>query len=122
MAEFMQELRLQPESADALAMVALEYIQHEDLNGALPFARRATAGKAAPPLAHYVYGLILTRTGDVRNGVEHLERAAQLDPANLEYHMALAGGYSKLGRSEDSRRERLRSIRMAREDEANASR
>jgi hypothetical protein len=36
--------------------------------------------------------------------------------------MALATGYSKLGRAEDSRRERRLSISMAREGEANAGR
>jgi tetratricopeptide (TPR) repeat protein len=122
MAQFMQELQVNPTSADARAMIALGFVQHEDLNGALPFARQAAAVPSAPPLAHYVYGLILTKTGDVRSGVEHLERAEKLDPANLEYHMALATGYSKLGRAEDSRRERRLSISMAREGEANAGR
>jgi len=121
MAQFMQELQLNPTSADALAMVALEFIQHEDLNGALGYARKAIANAPVPPLAHYVYGLILTRTGDARNGVEHLEQAATLDPANLEYHIALATGYSKLGRAVDSLRERQRTIAMAREGEASAA-
>ena len=122
MQEFMQELRSNPTSADALAMVALEYIQHDDLNGALPYARKATANTPAPPMAHYVYGLVLTRTGDLSNGAEHLAQAAKLDPANLEYHMALAGAYSKLGRASDALRERQKSIAMAREEEVNASR
>jgi tetratricopeptide (TPR) repeat protein len=122
MQEFMQELRSNPTSADALAMVALEYIQRDDLNGALPYARKATANTPAPPMAHYVYGLVLTRTGDLSNGAEHLAQAAKLDPANLEYHMALAGAYSKLGRASDALRERQKSIAMAREEEVNASR
>jgi tetratricopeptide (TPR) repeat protein len=117
MTEFMQELQLNPTSADALAMVALEYLQHDDLKGALSYASKSVEGVSSPPLAHYVYGLILLRTGDLEKGVEHLEHAEKLDPANLEYHIALAGGYSKLGRSEDSRRERQLTIAMAREDE-----
>ena len=122
MREFMQELQLNPTSEDALAMVALEFVQHEDLNGALPYARKAVAHAPAPPLAHYVYGLILTRTGDARSGVEQLEQAAKLDPANLEYHIALATGYSKLGRAADSLRERQLTVAMAREGEASAAR
>jgi tetratricopeptide (TPR) repeat protein len=121
MQQFMQELQLNPTSADALAMVALEYIQHDDLNGALPYARKATANTLAPPMAHYVYGLVLTRTGDLANGVQHLAQAAKLDPANLEYHMALAVAYSRSGRAADALRERQRSIAMAREDEPSGS-
>ncbi len=121
MSEFAQELRLNPNSPDALAMIALGFIQHDDLSGALPYARKSVANPSAPPLGHYVYGLIKTRQGDPKEGVDHLEQAAKLDPANLEYHMALAGAYSKLGRAEESRRERQRSIAMAREDEANVS-
>jgi tetratricopeptide (TPR) repeat protein len=127
MTEFMRELQLNPASADALAMVALEYLQHDDLKAALSYASRSVASKpveasSAPPLAHYVYGLILTRTGDLQKGVEHLEEAEKLDPANLEYHIVLAGAYSKLGRSKDSRRERLLTISMAREEEPSAAR
>ena len=120
MSQFAQELRLHPNSPDALAMIALGFIQHDDLKGALPYARKSLASPTPPPLGHYVYGLIKTRQGDSKEGADHLEQAAKLDPANLEYHIALAGAYSKLGRAEDSLRERQRSIAMAREDEANA--
>ncbi|MGC2662430.1 MAG: tetratricopeptide repeat protein [Bryobacteraceae bacterium] len=122
MAEFMRELQLNPASADALAMVALEYLQHDDEYEALTYATKSVDGPSPPPLAHYIYGLLLTRTGRVHQGVEHLEQAEKLDPANLEYHIALAGGYSKLGRSEDSRRERQLTIAMEREGEPAASR
>ena len=122
LAQFLQELQLNPASPDALAMVALEYLQRDDLKGALSYATKAVDSSSPPPLAHYVYGLILTRTGDLQKGADHLDQAEKLDPANLEYHIALAGAYSKLGRSRDSRRERLLTISMAREGEPTAAR
>ena len=48
----------------------------------------------------------------------NLEIAERLDPANVEFHMGLAGAYSKAGRHEDARRERRTSIAIAKESES----
>ena len=50
--------------------------------------------------------------------IEHLEKTVQAQPDNLEAHLALAKAYSKLGRKEDARRERLLSLEMTKNDTA----
>ena len=69
------------------------------------------------PMAQYTYGLTIAAGGDLATAIERLETAERLDPANIEYHMALAGVYSKAGRHDDARRERRTSIALAREND-----
>jgi tetratricopeptide (TPR) repeat protein len=121
MAEFKRELAINTGSADARAMIAFLMVQAGDESGALPFARKAVEDAPSAPVAHYTYGLILAHQGD-GGAIQQLEAAEQLDPANLEYHTALAGAYSKFGRREDARRERLASIALARQGDAGVQR
>jgi Tfp pilus assembly protein PilF len=51
-------------------------------------------------------------TGDLKGGMEHLEKALQLEPNNLEAHLALAKAYSESGHKEDARRERILCLRL----------
>jgi tetratricopeptide (TPR) repeat protein len=115
-AEFRRELAVNPRSADAGAMLALLMVRAGDEPAALPYAQKAAQDGPATPMARYVYGLILTHAGDWR-GVQHLEAAEHLDPGNFEYHMALAGAYSRFGRNDDAQRERRESIALARESD-----
>src|SRR5271165_1543107 len=110
LAQFKTELGINPHSADANAMISLLLIRagHDDV--ALPLARKAVQDGESTPMAHFVYGVLLTRKGEMLEGIEQLEAAQKLDPNNLEYHIALAGAYSKFGRNEDARRERIVSI------------
>jgi len=59
------------------------------------------------PSHRFLLGRALVETGDVRAGTELLEKELKLQPDNLEIHFALAKAYSKTGRKEDARRERL---------------
>jgi tetratricopeptide (TPR) repeat protein len=115
LAEFRTELGINKHSADANAMISLLLIRagHDDV--ALPLARQAVEDGETTPMAHFVYGVLLTRKGELPKGIEQLERAQKLDPNNLEYHIALANAYSKFGRNEDARRERLTSITLAKQ-------
>ncbi|MGA2595786.1 MAG: tetratricopeptide repeat protein [Bryobacteraceae bacterium] len=114
--ELKRELELNPRNPDALGMVALLMFRAGASSTAEPLARRAAEGGPMCPMAQYAYGLILDNKGDLTQAIDHLESAERLDPANVEYHMALAGAYSKAGRHDDARRERRTSIAMARED------
>jgi tetratricopeptide (TPR) repeat protein len=109
-AEFQREIELNPANADAHAMLALMLLNAGDASGAL-----AQAKKAAPPdaLTEYAYGEALIRTGAVQPAIERLETAVRLDSGALEYHMALAGAYSRAGRNDDARRERRAALEMA---------
>jgi tetratricopeptide (TPR) repeat protein len=106
MAELRRELELNPANADAGAILALLLVHANNLSGALPYAQKAAADQPADALAEYAYGEVLLGTGDPRPAIARLEAAERLDPAALEYHTALAGAYSRVGRHEDARRER----------------
>ena len=116
--ELKRELEANPHSADARAMIALLMVRAGFASTALPFAKQAVEDGPTSPMAQYTYGLILAGTQDLRLAIEHLEAAERIDPRNVEYHMALAGAYSKAGRYEDSRRERKASIALARENDS----
>jgi tetratricopeptide (TPR) repeat protein len=115
LAQFKMELGINPHSADANAMISLLLIRagHDDI--ALPLARKAVQDGESTPMAHFVYGVLLTRTGELQAAIQHLEIARMLDPGNLEYHIALAGAYAKFGRNEDARSERLTSTALAKQ-------
>ena len=114
--EFKKELEVSPSNAVAEVMLAWIPLMQNDGIGALPYARKAVADDPALPSAQLVLGRALTETGDAKAGVEHLEKTMQLQPDNLEVHLALAKAYSKSGRKEDARRERLLCIEMTKND------
>lgn len=120
MLELQRELAVNPGSADARAMIALAFVRHEDLRSALPYAKRAAEEGSSVPLAQYIYGLVLAKTGNPKEAAPRLESAVKLDPANVEYHMALATVYSKIGLDADARRERLETLSLAQEDSLHA--
>jgi tetratricopeptide (TPR) repeat protein len=117
-AEFKHELEVNPKNAPTEVMLAwIPLIQNDGVE-ALPYAQKAVEQDPSLPSAQLVLGRALTETGDAKNGVEHLEKTAQLQPDNLEVHLALAKAYSKSGRKEDARRERLLCLEMTKNDTA----
>ncbi len=119
MPEFRRELEVNPQCAEARAMLAILLLKSGQSGDAASVARKAAEDQPASPLAQFAYGLTLA---DPRQAVEHLEIAERLDPSNLECHVALAGAYSKAGRYDDARRERKVAIQLARDSDARGSR
>jgi len=115
--EFKKELEVAPNVA-AEVMLAWIPLLRNDGAGALPYARKAVAQDPTLPSAQLVLGRALTETGNTKEGIEHLEKTAQLQPDNLEVHLALAKAYSKSGRKEDARRERLQCLEMTKNETA----
>jgi tetratricopeptide (TPR) repeat protein len=111
-AEFRRELEVNPENADARAMIALAQLMHGDAADALIDAKKA-AEKASDPVVEYAYGKALVATGLLAEGIARLETAERLDPAALTYRAALAGAYSKAGRYDDARQQRQAVLTMA---------
>jgi tetratricopeptide (TPR) repeat protein len=111
--EFRRELELNPDNAEADAMLALLLLRVKDPAGALAYAKKAAEAKAADALAEYAYGEVLLGTGELRPAIARLEAAARLDPAALQYHTALATAYSRAGRHEDALRERRAAMELA---------
>jgi tetratricopeptide (TPR) repeat protein len=109
------ELKIEPSNAAAGAMLAWMLFRDREFATALPYAQRAAA--AAPDLlmAQLMLGRLLVENGDVERGIEHLKAAQKLDPGNLEVHLSLATAYSRIGRTEDARRERQISLDSTKE-------
>jgi tetratricopeptide (TPR) repeat protein len=108
--EFKRELEMAPSNAAANVMLAWYLVLQNDSSKALPYAQKAVADAPASPSAQLALGRSLVETGEVNGGVEHLEAALKLDPNNLEVHLALVKAYSKSGRKEDARLERLQCL------------
>jgi tetratricopeptide (TPR) repeat protein len=115
-AEFKKELEVNPSNAVAEVMLAWIPLMQNDGSTALPYARKAVTDDPALPSAQLVLGRALTETDDAKDGVEHLEKTVQSQPDNLEVHLALAKAYSKAGRREDARRERLLCLEMTKNE------
>jgi tetratricopeptide (TPR) repeat protein len=114
--EFEKELEVTPSNAVAEVMLAWIPLMKNDGATALPYARKAVGEDPALASAQLVLGRALAETGDTKDGIEHLEATVQLQPDNLEVHLALAKAYSKFGRKEDARRERLLCLEMTKND------
>jgi tetratricopeptide (TPR) repeat protein len=114
--EFKKELEVDSTNAVAEVMLAWIPLMKNDGADALPHARKAVADDASLPSAQLVLGRALTETGDAKGAIEHLEKTMQLQPDNLEVHLALAKAYSKSGRKEDARRERLLCLEMTKNE------
>jgi tetratricopeptide (TPR) repeat protein len=116
--EFKHELEIAPSSASAHVMLAWGSLVQNNPAEALPYAEKAVAEDPALPSGQLVLGRALVETGDVKSGIEYLEKELQLEPGNLEAHLALAKAYSKSGRKEEARRERLQSLEITRGENA----
>ncbi|MGA2740921.1 MAG: tetratricopeptide repeat protein [Bryobacteraceae bacterium] len=112
MPELRRELEVNPQSVDARAMLALLLLQAGQTSEASSYAKKAAEDGPSSALAQYAYGSILADI-DPKEAAAHLEIAERLDPANFEYHVALAHVYSRSGRNDDARRERKISIQLA---------
>ena len=108
--EFRRELEVNPRNAEAHAMLSL---LAEDSAAALAQAKEAASEQPLDPIVEYAYGKALIGSGKLAAGIAQLESAKRSDPEALEYHLALAGAYAKAGRHSDERRERLKSISIA---------
>jgi tetratricopeptide (TPR) repeat protein len=114
--QFKAELKAVPTNASAHAMLAWASLMRNNPAEALPDAEKAVGEQPALPMAQLVLGRSSVETGNLKGGIEHLEKALQLEPDNLETHLALAKAYSKSGRADDARRERLQCLQLTRND------
>jgi tetratricopeptide (TPR) repeat protein len=104
--EFQSELKLNPSNENAGVMVAWTLLMRNNPSDALPVAQQEAEAHPELASAQLVLGRSLWESGKLSDGIAHLERALQLQPDNLEVHIALAGAYAQAGRTEDARRER----------------
>ncbi|HZU26549.1 MAG TPA: tetratricopeptide repeat protein [Bryobacteraceae bacterium] len=112
-AELKRELQIAPTNAAAAGTLAWALLNRGDTASALGYGQLAAKGLPSWPTAQYVLGRALAETGATGQGIEHLEHAAKLDPANLEVHLALASAYSNAGRTPEARAERAQAVALA---------
>jgi len=73
---------------------------------ALELLQQALALKENDAEAHYLAGVVLVRQGEFAKAAAHLERSIALNASDPAPHYQLARAYARLGRKEDSERER----------------
>jgi tetratricopeptide (TPR) repeat protein len=112
-AQFKREVEKSAVNENAQVMAAWALLILNNPSEALPYARQAAKIGPSLPTAQIVLGRSLIETGNLTEGIEHLERATQLEPRNLEAHLGLVKAYSNSGRREDARHERELCLRMA---------
>ncbi len=105
--EFKLELSADPSNALADAMLAWASEFRGEYAEALPEAQAAVAAQPSLLMSQLVLGRALVETTDISGALPHLDQVVAADPSNLEAHLSLAKAYSKLGRKDDARRERL---------------
>jgi tetratricopeptide (TPR) repeat protein len=113
--QFNQELAISPSSMSVEEMTAWCLLVLNRPAEALPYARTLAENQPESPAAQLVLARSLLETGDTNRGMEHLQTALQMDPKNLEAHLALAKAYSKSGRKEEARRERILCLQLSNE-------
>jgi tetratricopeptide (TPR) repeat protein len=113
LAQFQQELTVAPSSAIAHAMIAWTYGLRGNYTDALPNAQKAAAEDPSLPMSQLVLGRSLVETGDLTGGLAHIEKVLKSEPENLEAHITAAKAYSRLGKKEDARRERMLCLQLA---------
>lgn len=115
LAEFQRELQVTPENLNAQIMTAWVLEMRSRAAEALPYAQRAVHQKPNLPTAQLILGRSLMDIGDLNGSIEHLEQALKLDSNDLEIHIALAKAYSKSGRKEEARSERMLCLQLTRD-------
>jgi tetratricopeptide (TPR) repeat protein len=86
---------------------------------ALDLLQQSLALREDDAEAHYLAGLVLERQGEFARAATHLERSVALNANDPAPHYQLARVYSRLGRKQDSERERALHEKLS--NEVNAS-
>lgn len=116
--QFQRELELSATNWNAEIMAAWTLLLSNRPAEALPYAQRAVDQQPSSVAAQLVLGRSMTEAGELKGGLQHLVQAVQLEPDNLESHIALAKAYSKSGRKDDARRERMLCLRLTQSNNA----
>jgi tetratricopeptide (TPR) repeat protein len=78
----------------------------KDTQSALDLLQQALKLNEDDAQAHYLAGTVLERRGEFAKAAAHLERSVALDAKDPAPHFRLARVYARLGRKQDSERER----------------
>ncbi|MEZ4701912.1 MAG: tetratricopeptide repeat protein [Rhodothermales bacterium] len=101
---FDQALKLDSTALDAYLAYAQIREEEGEFDEGLRYARKAYARAPRNPDVQYVLGMLLTKTGNDAEAVEHLAAVTQVWPWHTESHYSLAQALQRLGRDEESAR------------------
>jgi predicted Zn-dependent protease len=110
--EFLQELRVTPDSVPARVQLALRYIVDKEFDNALKFAHEAVTLSPGSVGAQLALAEVLRAQGDDQHALIAYLAAKQLDPTSPRVRLYLANAYRALGRVEDMRREEAEYARL----------
>ncbi len=103
--EFLQELRVSPDSVPARVQLVLRYIVEQKLDDALKYAREAVQLSPDSVGSQLALAETLRARGDNEGALNVFLKAKQLDPVSPKIRLYLVNTYRSLGRIEDMKRE-----------------
>ena len=110
--EFVQELRVTPDSVPARVQLALRYSVEGKLDESVKLAREAVALSPDSVGAQLALGQTLRTQGNDEAALAALLEAKRLDPVSPKIRLYLVNAYRALGRVEDMRREQAEYDRL----------
>lgn len=115
--EFLEELRVSPDSVPARVQLCLRYIVEGKSDEALKYAREAVALSPDSVGSQLALGGALRAGGDDEHALAAYLEAEKLDHAGPEIRLYLANTYRALGRADDMRREQAEYNRLKSEQQ-----
>lgn len=116
-AEFLAELRVDPDNVPARVQLALRYIVESKPAEAGKYAREAVALSPDSVGAQLALGEALRASGDDQHALAAYLAAERLDPVSPKIRLYLANAYRALGRIDDVRREQAEYGRLKAEQQ-----
>jgi tetratricopeptide (TPR) repeat protein len=110
--EFLEELRINPDSVPARVQLVLRYIYEEKLDQALKLAQEAVALSPDSVGTQLALAQTLRAKGDDEGALAAYLQAKKLDPSSPKVSYYLVSAYRALGRIEDMRREQAEYERL----------
>jgi len=110
--EFLEELRVSPDSVPARVQLALRYIVERKMDEALTMAREAVRLSPDSTGSQLALAEAFRARGDDESALAAYLRAKQLDPISPKIRLYLVNTYRALGRLEDMRQERAEYERL----------
>jgi tetratricopeptide (TPR) repeat protein len=110
--EFLQELKISPDSVPARVQLVLRYIVEEKLDEALKLAREAVVLSPNSVGTQLALAQTFRARGDDEDALAAFLEARRLDPVSPKIRLYLMGAYRALGRIDDMRREQAEFDRL----------
>ncbi len=105
MAQYNDELAIDPTNGKASAMVGLIYCQRGNFQSAIPYLKSALQQNSNVIYLQIKLSRALWSVGNIDEAVIHAQLAEKLDPENTDAHYILLRLYRQLGRTADAKRE-----------------